>query len=194
MRTFMVEYDGYYIRKEIMKIKEVIVVEGKHDADTIKKYVDCDTIETQGTHLGKRTLKLIEKVNEERGIIIFTDPDAPGERIRMTINQAVAGCKNAFIDKKLARTSKKVGVEHAQKEDILNALAHLMSYDDLPAITITQREFLELGLNGAKDSQKRREILGNALFIGKANAKTLWKRLNMLGLHKQDIEEILKEQ
>lgn len=177
-----------------MKMKEVIVVEGKHDADTIKKVVDCDTIETQGTHLGKRTLKLIAKVKEERGIIIFTDPDAPGEQIRTAINQAVPGCKNAFIDKKQARTKKKVGVEHAKKEDILEALSHLMTYDDRPAISITQEEFFELGLNGAADSQKRREILGNILFIGKANAKTLWKRLNMLGLSKQDVEDILNEE
>lgn len=177
-----------------MKIKEVIVVEGKHDADTIKKYVDCDTIETQGTHLGKRTLTLIKKVKEERGIIIFTDPDAPGEKIRNTINQAVPGCKNAFIDKKQARTSKKVGVEHAKKEDILTALAHLMTYDDRADITLSHEEFFALGLHGGKDSQKRREVLGNALFIGKANAKTLWKRLNMLGLHKQDVEDILNEQ
>lgn len=177
-----------------MKIKEVIVVEGKHDADTIKKYVECDTIETQGTHLGKRTLRLIAKVKEERGIIIFTDPDAPGEQIRTAINQAVPGCKNAFIAKKQARTKKKVGVEHAKREDILEALNHLLTYDERPKITLTQEEFLELGLNGTANCQQRREMLGDILFIGKANAKTLWKRLNMLGLRKQDVEEILEDE
>ena len=42
--------------------------------------------------------------NKKRGVIIFTDPDAPGEKIRSTINQHVKGCKNAFIDRKKAIT------------------------------------------------------------------------------------------
>lgn len=176
-----------------MKIKEVIVVEGKHDSDTIKACVDCDTIETQGTHLGKRTLALIRKLQEQRGIIIFTDPDGPGEKIRHAINSAIPGCKNAFIEKEKAHTTKKVGVEHADKEDILEALQHLMTFDANFQESISWAEFIDLGLNGQKDSSVRREALGNLLFIGKANAKTLWKRLNMLGLHKEDVEELLHE-
>lgn len=177
-----------------MKIREVIVVEGKHDSDIIKSCVDCETIETQGTHLGKRTIALISQIQKQRGIIIFTDPDAPGEKIRHRINEAIPGCKNAFIEKKKAHTSKKVGVEHAQKQDILDALSHLMSYDEQVEMSISYQECIQLGLNGQKDSAKRRELLGNALFIGKANAKTLWKRLNMLGLSKRDVEELMVEE
>lgn len=174
-----------------MKIREVIVVEGKHDSDVIKSCVECETIETQGTHLGKKTLALIAQIQKQRGIIIFTDPDSPGEKIRHTINNAVPGCKNAFIDKKKAHTSKKVGVEHAQKQHILEALDHLMSYDEHIPMSISYQECIALGLNGQADSAKRRELIGNALFIGKANAKTLWKRLNMLGLRKCDVEQLI---
>ena len=42
-----------------MKIKEIIVVEGKNDSNVLKSHFDCDTIETQGTHLGKKTLAAI---------------------------------------------------------------------------------------------------------------------------------------
>lgn len=177
-----------------MKVKEVIVVEGKHDRDAIKACVECDTIETQGTHLSKQTLALIEKIQKQRGIIIFTDPDAPGEKIRQSINMKVPGCKNAFIDKKKAHTSKKVGVEHAQASDIIEALEHLMTFEQMPEITLTYEEYLDLGFNGQQDSAQLREVLGNALFIGKANAKTLWKRLNMLGLTKEDIEDVLRKE
>lgn len=176
-----------------MKVKEVLVVEGKHDSEKLKSCVDCDTIETDGTHLGKGKLALIRELQKKRGIIIFTDPDVPGEKIRQSINLAVPGCKNAFIEKKKAKTSKKVGVEHASKEDILEALQHLMTFEAQPEISITWMEFVELGLSGFPNSQKLREVLGNALFIGRANAKTLWKRLNMLGLHQQDVEALLEE-
>lgn len=174
-----------------MKIKEVIVVEGRHDSDTLKAYVECDTIETHGTHLGKRTLELISRVQKQRGIIIFTDPDAPGDKIRHTINCAVPGCKNAFIAKQKAHTSKKVGVEHARKEDILEALAHVITYEEHPVISIDAEEFRLLGLNGQVNSAQKRAYLGEILFLGKANAKTLWKRLNMLGLCATDVKEIL---
>lgn len=176
-----------------MKIKEVIVVEGRHDSDTLKSYLDCETIETQGTHLGKRTLELIARVQKQRGIIIFTDPDAPGDKIRHAINSAVPGCKNAFIEKKKAQTTKKVGVEHASKKDVLEALSHLMTYDVFKEPSMRESEFMALGLNGMKNSAEKRLKLGNLLFIGKANAKTLYKRLNMLGLTVEDVAALLEE-
>lgn len=176
-----------------MKIKEVFVVEGKHDSEKLKSCFTCDTIETDGTHLSKAKLALIAQLHKQRGIIIFTDPDVPGEKIRHTINEAVPGCKNAFIEKKKAKTTRKVGVEHAGKEDILEALEHLMTYSSQPEETLTWLEFLALGFTGQPNSQARREMLGNALFIGRANAKTLWKRLNMLGLYKKDVEHLMEE-
>ena len=45
------------------------------------------------------TLKLIKKANEERGVIIFTDPDYPGERIRKIVSNYINSCKHAFIKK-----------------------------------------------------------------------------------------------
>lgn len=176
-----------------MKLKEVIVVEGKHDSEHLKAYFSCDTIETQGSHLGKQTLALIAKVQQQRGIIIFTDPDTPGEKIRHTINQAVPGCKNAFIEKAKAHTSKKVGIEHACKADLEEALAHLLTYEEQPTETITKREFMTLGLQGIDGSSGKRAYLGNILFLGNTNAKTLYKRLNMLGLHKRDVEHLLSD-
>lgn len=176
-----------------MKIKEIIVVEGKHDSEKLKRYFDCDTIETSGTHLGNKTLKCIRLAQEKRGIIIFTDPDAPGEKIRNTINQAVPGCKNAFIMKDKAKTSKKVGVEHASKEDLEASLSHLMTYSSLIKETLSWDEYIELGFNGRCDSALHRAKIGEFLFIGKANAKTLFKRLNMLQLTKADCIKIMEE-
>ena len=82
-----------------MKIKEVIVVEGRHDTSVLQQYFDCDTIETNGLSLSEETLRLIEEARDRCGVIIFTDPDHPGETIRRRINEAVKGCKNAYIAK-----------------------------------------------------------------------------------------------
>ena len=176
-----------------LKIKEVIVVEGKNDTNVLQSYIECDTIETHGTHLSKQTLEEIKLAQKQRGVIIFTDPDYPGEKIRTTINQAIGGCKNAYIEKKKAKTTKKVGVEHASKEDILDALSHLYTYDENNAGTLSWDEFLELSLTAGPQASKRREVISTALYLGKPNAKTLFKKLNMLRLTKEDIEKIVNQ-
>lgn len=175
-----------------MKVKEIIVVEGKHDTQRLQKFVECDTLETGGLCFDSSKLELIRLLQKERGVIIFTDPDGPGEKIRRTINDAVPRCKNAFIARDKAKTARKVGVEHAAGEDLLEALTHLMSYERNPLQTISWQEFMSLGLSGKPNSQDMREKLGNTLFIGKCNGKTLWKRLNMLGLSCEQVAQLLK--
>ncbi len=175
-----------------MKISEVIVVEGKNDSNVLKSYIDCDTIETFGSNISTETLAYIQETQKKRGVIIFTDPDAPGERIRTIINQHVKGCKNAFIEKNKAKTTKKVGIEHASKEDILESLAHLMTYRETEE-TLSYKEFIELGFTGRSNSGSLREAVSSRLHIGRPNAKTLFKRLNMLQMQKEDIEKLMRE-
>ena len=64
----------------LVKMKEILVVEGKNDTNVLKSFLDCDTIETNGTHLGKEILRQIRLAQKTRGVIIFTDPDFPGEK------------------------------------------------------------------------------------------------------------------
>lgn len=175
-----------------MKLKEVIVVEGKNDTNKLKSCLDCDTIETQGTHLSKATIAILKEIQTKRGIIVFTDPDYPGEYIRKRISEEIPDVKHAFIQKSKAKTSKKVGVEHASKEDILEALSHLMTWQKSEVETLSRDEFIQLGFIGQENSALLREKVGNALFIGKCNAKTLYKRINMLGLDKEAIEKVLE--
>ena len=176
-----------------MKIKEIIVVEGKNDTNVLQSYLECDTIETHGTSLGEEVFRQIEQAKKSRGVIIFTDPDHPGEKIRNAINQRIPGCKNAFIDVHKAKTPKKVGVEHANKKDIVEALKHLMTYDQELKDTLSFEEYIDLGFQGRVDSGARREKLARVLFLGKPNAKTLYKRLNMLQLDKDAVEKLMEE-
>ena len=176
-----------------MKIKEVIVVEGKNDTNKLKSFLECDTIETQGTHLSKKVLETLKEVNDKRGLIVFTDPDYPGEYIRKRINEAIPNVKNAFILKQKAKTTKKVGVEHASKEDILESLNHLLTYSKELDISLTYDEYMDLGFVGLENSALLREKVGEILFLGKCNAKTLYKRINMLGLDKEQIEKVIED-
>ena len=174
------------------KIQEVIVVEGKHDTERLRKYFDCDTIETSGLSLSDETVAYIRLVQERRGIIIFTDPDSPGNRIRNKINQEVPHCKNAFIDKKLARTSKKVGIEHASAEALEDALNHLITWEIKEENQLTMEDLYDLHLTGCEDSSVLREKCGVLLHIGYGTAKTMLRRLNCLGITKEQLKEVLQ--
>lgn len=176
-----------------MKIKEIIVVEGKHDTRRIKEAVDADTIETGGSALDEAVLRRIEAACKTRGVIVLTDPDSPGDRIRTIINQRVPGCKNAYLLKRDARTAKKVGIEHAGTETIRQALMHVaMPYQNEE--TLSFEEFIDCGLLGRSDSRQRRERVGESFHIGMANAKTCFKRLNSMRITKKQILEVLEEE
>lgn len=176
-----------------MKIKEVIVVEGHHDTNVLKQYFDCETIETNGLSLSLETIELIREAKEKYGVIIFTDPDHPGEKIRAKINEQIKGCKNAYIEKNKAKTSHKVGVEHASRADLEEALCHCFTYAETPSVTFTMEDLLQLGLQGRVDSSKRRAYLGKIYHLGKPNAKTLLKRLNLLQLSASEVREQLEK-
>ena len=167
-------------------IKEVIVVEGKNDTNHLKEFFDVDTIETNGLGLNKETIELINNINSKRGVILLLDPDTPGEKIRKRINDRIPDLKNVFLFKKEARTSKKVGVEHASKEVLEKALENVVTYKK-SLETLSYKEYCELGLVGEKDSAIKREKISKKFRLGKCNAKTLFKRLNMLGIRKEQI-------
>ena len=171
-------------------IKEVIVVEGANDTKRLKSFFDVETIETHGLGLKKDTIELIKKINATRGVILFLDPDAPGEKIRNRLNTEIPNLKNAFVLKEDARTKRKVGIEHANKETLQEALDNLITYTDKRQ-SISQEEYNSLGLNGYEDSTIKREAISKHFHIGKCNSKTMFKRLNMLGITSQQLKKII---
>lgn len=170
-------------------IKELIVVEGRHDTAALKRLFDCDTIETGGSSLAPSVMEQIKTAAAQRGVIIFTDPDAPGNLIRDRINREIPNCLNAFVQKKDARTSRKVGVEHAGKEILLEALEHLVTMTEQPEETITVQDFYRLGLTGRSNSSTLRERIGELYHIGYGSAKTMRHRLNCLGVTPEELQE-----
>ena len=176
-----------------MDIREVIVVEGKHDTATLQQYFEVDTIETNGSALNDETLNFIAMVQKQRGVIIFTDPDFPGNKIRNTINATVDGCKNAFLPQEKAKGKKKIGIEHASKEDLWEALSHVVTFTKDKHSDISMQDMIELGLSGTMNSAEARKKICDSLHIAPCNAKTLYKRLRLMQLQKTDVYRVAKE-
>ncbi|PAQ14868.1 ribonuclease M5 [Bacillus sp. FJAT-42315] len=178
-----------------MKIKEIIVVEGKDDTVTIKRAVDADTIETNGSAVNMATIERIKLAQEARGVIVFTDPDFPGEKIRKFISEHVPNCKHAFLPKHQAlhKRGKGVGVEHASIEAIRQALKDAQLMEQEAAEQITKEDLVDAGLIGGAQAKERREKLGEKLRIGYTNGKQLHKRLLMFQITKEQFAEALTD-
>lgn len=175
-------------------MEDIIVVEGLHDEIKIKSvYPNAKCIITNGSCVSDETIKLVKEMSKTHNIIVFTDPDSPGERIRSIITNAVPQAKHAFIRKKDAISSnkRKVGVEHATKEDIIKSLEDVYSNNVEVKEYITLNELYSLGLMGQDNSSILRDKISDKLNIGKPNVKTFLKRLNLLGITKDKLKEII---
>ncbi len=164
-------------------IKEVIVVEGRSDVARLQaSHIEADMITTDGFNLRPQTMELIRCAYEKRGIIILTDPDQAGERIRRYLSERFPKAKHAFIPRKDAIANDDLGVEQASPEAIRLALSKTRCASFTPDTTFSMADLIAAGLNGSPAASERRAAVGAVLGIGYGNAKQFVKRLNHYGV------------
>lgn len=176
-----------------MNIKEVIVVEGKSDTIAVKRAINADTIETNGSAIDEETLQRIAHAEQARGVIVFTDPDYPGRRIRAIIEEHIPTVKHAFLDKQktIAKNGKGIGIEHASDEDIRAALQQVYTAEQRELIVFTLQMLMDARLMGHATSKRRRDRLAELLQIGQVNSKGLKKRLEMFRISTEQFYEAI---
>ncbi|MDI6619805.1 MAG: ribonuclease M5 [Clostridiales bacterium] len=174
-------------------IREVIVVEGRDDYLAVKKAVDAEIIVTGGYSFPKDTLKRIHFANLRRGVIILTDPDYAGERIRKYISRKVPGCRHAFLPVQNAMKDGDIGVENAKPEDIIDALnrARVEAIEKRQEFTVD--DLIKNGLECTPDSSKKRAKMGRILGIGYGNCKQFLSRLNNYGVTREEFNSALSK-
>jgi ribonuclease M5 len=172
-------------------IREVIVVEGKDDVSAVKRAVDCQIIVTSGFGYPEDLFDRIREAQKRCGVIILTDPDYAGERIRNEIAKQVPGCKHAFIPREDARKKDNIGVENASPEAILKALSTCRTERKAEA-RFTQTDMVRLGLAGGKGSKQLRIAVGRILGIGYGNTLQFLRRLNHFDIRDDELMEAIK--
>lgn len=166
----------------MIKINEVIVVEGKSDKIKLERLVDAVIIETGGFRIFKDTelRNMLRDLAEKRGLIILTDSDSAGFAIRNAIIGSVDSkyIKNAYISEVKGKERRKrnpskeglLGVEGVSDEDIFEALrragVNLSENNTENAENtrkITKTDLFEDGFTGSADSSERRKKLEQRL-------------------------------
>ena len=177
-----------------MKIKEIIVVEGKDDTVAIKRAVDADTIETNGSAIGDRVIEQV-KLAQQKGALLFSQIRIILESVfeKLFLTRFLAVSMLLPKEEALAKRKKGVGIEHASNESIRRALENI--HEEMEAYTseISWSDLVDAGLVGGEMAKSRRERMGKLLKIGYTNAKQLHKRLQMFQVSKESFAEAYKQ-
>ena len=182
----------------MVRIREVIVVEGRYDKNTLSQIVDATILETGGFQImkDKAQLSLLRRAAQTRGLIIFTDSDGAGFVIRNYLKGAIDPqyVKHAYIPdvagKERRKTASgkegKLGVEGMTPQVIVECLRRAgatVEGEDTSARSagITKVDMVEMGLSGRKDSNTKRLALMKQLSLPEhLSSNGLLQALNLL--------------
>ena len=194
----------------MIKIDRAVIVEGRYDKIKLSSILDAVIIETEGFGIfnNKEKQELIRKLADTKGILILTDSDSAGFKIRSFIKGIVPAeqIKHAYIpdifgkEKRKTEPSKegKLGVEGIKKELILEALEKAGVFCEETNTEekreITKLDLYEDGLSGRENSDElRKKLLFHLGLPERLTANALVQILNTFltyDEYKKAIEEI----
>ena len=179
------------------RIKEVIVVEGRYDKNTLSQVVDAAIVDVGGFGVfnDAEKLALLRKLAEARGLVIFTDPDGAGFVIRNHLKGALPKerVKHAYVpdvygkEKRKRKGGKegKLGVEGMKPEVLLDALRRAgATFEGEEAQSrgepVTKADMLDAGLIGEGSAAARAALVKELSLPEHLSANALLEVLNLL--------------
>lgn len=162
----------------MIKIKQAVIVEGKYDKIKLESIIDALIITTEGFEIFKDSEKmaLIRRLSETNGILIMTDSDVAGFKIRSYISGCVdtKNIYHAYIPDILGKEPRKekgskegkLGVEGIPTKLIVEALERagvMCQESEQKKGFMTKFRLYEDGLSGS----------GNSAILRKAFLKEL---------------------
>ncbi len=164
----------------MLRLREAVVVEGKHDAVRLADVVDAPIVTTNGFRIFKdrEQMAYLRRLAAVRGLVILTDSDAAGFVIRRHLCSCIPPeqIKQAYAptvvgkEKRKAHPSKEgllgvEGIDPAALEAALRRAGVTIEGEECPrpAPWMTKTRLFSDGLSGDRDSARRRERLLQAL-------------------------------
>ncbi|MDK2802908.1 MAG: DUF4093 domain-containing protein [Oscillospiraceae bacterium] len=165
----------------MISIDKLIIVEGKYDKIKLSNFIKGNIIQTDGfgIYKNKKMLEYIKKFAISKGIIIVTDSDRAGYKIRNYIKSCMPKGSNIQHiytpdlfgkEKRKREISKegKIGVEGMSQKVLKEAFKTFEKEDILneqDKKKITKMDLYQDGFIGCDGSRKRREALFSILDI-----------------------------
>lgn len=179
------------------RIREVIVVEGRYDRNTLLQAVDAAVVETGGFAVfnDREKTAYLRRLAEKRGLILLTDPDGAGFVIRNRLKGVIPPdrLKQAYIPdiygkerrKKKGGKEGKLGVEGMPPQVLVEALRRAgATFEGDSAAPqragLTKADLLEKGLIGPGSAEKRADLQRRLGLPERLTANGLLEALDLL--------------
>lgn len=193
----------------MIKIKQAVIVEGKYDRMLLSSILDTVIVETNGFRIfsDAQTIEMIKILAKKCGIVIMTDSDFAGFRIRNFLKNKISDGEifDAYLpqiegkEKRKSQPSKEglLGVEGFKEQDILNSLSnagvteHKKSLS--PTEKVTRFDLYSLGLSGQKNSREKREIILKKLSLPTHLSSTVLPDVISAVISKNDFISLVKD-
>lgn len=178
-------------------VREVIVVEGRYDKNTLLQAVDAAVIETGGfaVFTDREKTAYLRRLAQTRGLILLTDPDGAGFVIRDHLKGVLPPdrLKQAYVPdvygrerrKKKGGKEGKLGVEGMSPAVLVEALRRAgATFEDGPAAPrrtgLTKADLLEKGLIGPGSAARRAALQQRLGLPARLTANGLLEALDLL--------------
>lgn len=191
-------------------IKECIIVEGVYDKIKLSGFIGSSIFVTHGFSVfnSKKDMETIRTFANKCGVVILTDSDAAGFKIRNYIKQSLPKecVRHAYIPEIQGKEKRKnkpgkegiLGVEGISEQIIIKALKNAgCTFCGEETVVqkekVTKSDFFMLGLSGGGESAKKRMILCKKLNLpGKISANMLISAINSI-MSRDEFFEICNE-
>ena len=194
----------------MIRVKEVIVVEGRYDTARLRSVVDALIVETNGFGIfkDKERMAFLRRLAGERGLLILTDSDSAGFVIRNHLCSAIPPeqMKQAFIPPIPGKERRKTapskegllgveGVDGAVIEAVLRRAGATVLDEPAPTAKtpVTTVDFYEAGLTGRPDSATRRQRLLQLLGLPSYLSASRLREVINTALGREAFEEAIRE-
>ncbi len=195
----------------MLHIEQAIIVEGKYDKIKLSSIIDAVILVTDGFRIFKdeEKMSIIRYYAATTGVLILTDSDSAGFKIRNYLKGSVGGnVTNVYIPDVFGKERRKVhpskegklGVEGVSEEVIMQALANagvLYESSSEPERPITKLDLYEFGFTGGENSSEKRALLLRYYALpSRLTANALVTVLNCITTYDrfvEDAKEIEKE-
>lgn len=191
----------------MIKLDRPVIVEGKYDIIKLSGIIDSIVIKTDGFGIfkDKEKQRLLRRLAEEKGIIVFTDSDSAGFLIRNFLNSSLPKEKITHVyipdiygkEKRKTEKSKegKLGVEGISEAVLLEAFnkAGVLASEseNTERRKITNIDLYEYGLTGRENSSEKRKMLLKKLALPeRLSTSSLIKILNTFVTYEEFINTL----
>ena len=168
-------------------IDGVIIVEGKSDVCYLSSFLNCLYFTTNGVDLSAEKLSFLKRAAEVNKLIIMSDDDPAGEKIRSKIKSEINGVFDIKIPKNSRKSYKKQGIAESKKEPIFAALKPFLlekpvEWPDYELTTL---------ISLANDPREAKATIIRECRLLKGNNKSLENQLRILKIDKEKVWKLI---